>query len=107
MNRPMTAEELKDAVEHRDVLLHLRAVLATASGQHFIKYLFKNLDVGGVPELGLEGSLLMDRIGFLRSGQSVFKIVAEANADIAGQILAEIEKERYAELLSASENGPT
>ena len=107
MNRPMTDEERREAIEHRDMLLNLRALLATASGQHFIKYLFKNFDVGEVPELGLEGSLLMDRIGFLRSGKAIFKIVAEANAEIAGNLLAEIEKERYAELLSASENGPT
>lgn len=100
---PMTEEERRERLEHRDMLLHLRAVLATASGQHLIKYLFRNFEVGGVPELGLEGAFLMDRIGFLRAGQSIFRIVAEANADIAGHILAEIEKERHAEIDSINE----
>ena len=107
MSRSMTDEERKDAIEHRDVLLNLRAVLATASGQHFIKYLFKNFEVGGVPELGLEGAILMDKIGYLRSGQAIFKIVAEASPEIAGHILAEIEKERYVELYEISGIGST
>ena len=107
MSRSMTDEQRREAIEHRDVLLNLRAILATASGQHFISYLFKNFDVGVLPEMGLDGAILMDRLGFLRAGQSVFDLVSEANADIAAKLLAEIKRERYAELYSTSEIGST
>lgn len=95
-------EEVAEAIEHRDALLDIRAILATSSGRNFFKYLFKHLEVGELPQLGLEGSLLMDKLGFLRAGNSIFKLVAEADAQIAANILAMNEKERYAKLYSQS-----
>ena len=94
----MTQEEIKAAIEHRDVIDDIRAILATSSGQRFFKYLFKSFDVGHVPEMGLREDILMDRIGFLRAGHSIFKLAAEANADITGALLAQKERELYAAL---------
>jgi hypothetical protein len=99
----MTEEERQEAIEHRDVLLHIRAVLATKSGTELFKYLFKHFEVSQLPELGLEGNFLHDKLGFLRAGNSIFKLVAEANAQIAANLLAENEKERYAELYKQAE----
>lgn len=95
----MTNEELelKDRLEHREVLQNIQAVLATKAGKDFIKYLFRNFEVGELPVVGIEGSFLMDRLGFLRAGNSVFKIVSEANPEQAGLILAQIEKEKHAQ----------
>jgi hypothetical protein len=91
-------EELKERVEHRDALLAIQTIMTSEAGRHFIKYLFKNLDVGELPEFGLSGELLMDRLGFLRAGNSVFKLIAEANSEITGQIIGLIEKEKYAQI---------
>lgn len=95
-------EETREAIEHRDVLLDIRVILTTPSGKNFIKYLFKNLGAVELPELGLSGDILMDKLGFLRSGNAIFKLVSEANANEAGQILATIEKERYVTLQTES-----
>ena len=100
----MNEEEIKEAIEHRDVLLDIQAILATSSGKNFFKYLFKHLEVTELPPLGLEGSILMDKLGFLRAGNAIFKLVAEADAAAAGALVAQNEKDRYVELQSQSGN---
>lgn len=91
-------EEFKMRADHQRVLLDIKFVLSTMEGRNFISYLFKSFDVGELPPIGLNGDMLMDRLGFLRAGNSIFKIVSEAAPDTAGALLAEIEKERHAEL---------
>ena len=91
----ITNEELKERLKHRDALLDIQAVLVTKSGKAFIKYLFESFDVGELPPIGFSGDLLMDRLGFLRAGNAIFKIVAEANPEMAGIILGQIEREKY------------
>jgi len=94
----MTAEEISEAKEHRDMILDLRGVLNTQSGRNVFKYLFKHLEVAELPELGWTGELLSDKLGSLRAGQSIFKLVCEADAEMAGSLLAKVEKEKYARL---------
>ena len=101
----MTEEERREAIEHRDALLDIRAVLVTTSGRNFFKYLFKHLEVGEVPELGLEGNILHDKLGFLRAGNAIYKLTAEANAEIAGSLLAENEREKNAKLYAPFNDG--
>lgn len=105
MSNEMSQEEIKEAIEHRDVLMEIRAILATNSGKKFFKYLFKHLEVNELPPLGLEGSFLSDKLGYLRAGNSIFKLVAEANADIAGALLAQNEKDRYAQMYADAKIG--
>jgi hypothetical protein len=93
-----TKEELIERFEHRDALLNLRAVLATSQGQNLFKYLFKAFDVAQLPIEGLEGEALREALGFLRAGSSIFKLASEANPALAGALLAQVEKERYAKL---------
>lgn len=90
--------EIKERLEHRDVLLNIQAMLGTKPGREFVKYLFKSFEVGEMPMIGLSGDMLMDRLGFLRAGNSIFKIVAEANSEMAGTLLGQIEKEKYAQI---------
>lgn len=89
-------------IEHRDVLLDLRAVLASVSGKNVFKYLIKTLDVAELPEVGLTGELLIERVGSLRAGNSIFKLLSEANVEVAAALLAKVEKEKqdvlYAEI---------
>jgi hypothetical protein len=94
----MSEEDARAAIEHRDALLNVRAVLATSSGREFFKYLFKMFQVTELPDRGLEGPELFDTLGYLRAGNSVFKLVAEADAASAGNLLAQNEKERYAQI---------
>lgn len=91
------AEDLKERVRHRDTILDIQAILATKNGKNFIKYLFESFEVGSLPPRGLTGEVLMDMLGFLRAGNSVFKIVAEANPEVAALLLAQIEKEKHAQ----------
>lgn len=107
MSHEMTEEERREAIEHRDVLLAIRAILATSSGKVFFKYLFKQFEVAQLPEIGMEGTLLADKLGFLRAGRSIFELVSEADAEKAGQLLAENEKERYAKLYADAQIGTT
>lgn len=105
MSRQLSEEEIKEALEHREVLLDVQAVLATKSGRNFIKYLFKHLGVAELPELGLTGDILMDKLGFLRAGNSIFKLVAEANSEAAGLILAENERWKNAQIYADEREG--
>jgi hypothetical protein len=103
--RDLEEEMRKEAIEHRDMILDLRAVLATASGVKVFKYLFKHLGVAELPELGLTGELLMDKLGYLRAGNAVFKLVSEANMEVSGQIVSQIEKEKYEQIYSENYDG--
>lgn len=105
MSAPKTQEEVAAALKHRDVILNIRAILATKSGMEFFKYLFEVFGVTDLPELGLEGQLLFEQLGFLRAGKSIFKLVAEADFAIAGQLLAKTEKEKYDDIYKEFENG--
>lgn len=94
-NQAQINEEMKEQAEYQLVLMDIQSVLATKSGKNFVRYLFKNLDVGDFPPIGVDENYLRDRLGFLRAGNSVFKLVAQANPVDAGAILAQIEKEKY------------
>lgn len=96
---PEQRQELQDRKEHQEAKESVLAILSTNAGRRFIKYLFKNLDVGELPEQGLTDIFLHDRLGFLRSGQAVFKLVAEVDPKAAGMLMAEIEKEKYEKLV--------
>lgn len=99
----------KEAIEQRDAQLNLKAILATDPGRNFIKFLLVNFDVGELPEQGIEGVTLHETIGFLRAGQSIFQIVSQANRQIAGEILANIQGDKYDYQIQLSklENGPS
>ena len=97
--RTISHEEAMEIAEHQQMISAIQTVVQTKAGKDFVKYLLKSFDIGELPAVGTSGDFLMDRLGFLRAGQSVFKMIAEASPDIAGQIIAQIEKERYAQLL--------
>ena len=105
MKRELSPEELIEAKKHQQALEDIRAILSIKPGRSFIKYLFDSLDVGELPALGINGEFLHDRLGFLRAGNAIFKIVAEADQREAGLILAQLEKERYDTLYEESVNG--
>lgn len=86
--------ETKEMREHRELLSHVQTVMSTVSGRFFAKYLMKSFDVGEVPHRMCRGEELIDRTSFLRAGNSIYKLLMEANADLTGQLLATIEKEK-------------
>jgi hypothetical protein len=97
-NHRLTDEEVTEAYEHEDALLNLRSVLKSDPGRRFFKYLFKYFRVTDFPEVGLEGPLLHDLLGKMRAGRSIWELAAEADPHTAADLLAQIEKERYAKL---------
>lgn len=91
----LTQEEVSEAIEHRDVLLDIRAVIRTASGRRFFKYLVKNYSPIDPPPEGVEGFFLHEKLGMLRAFNELFKLVSEADPEIAAQLLTEDIKDRY------------
>lgn len=104
-----TQEEIQERIEHRDALLNIRAVIKTAHGRGFFKYLLKSYDPIDLPPVGLEGPLLYEMLGLRRTSIELFKLMSEADAESAGQLLAEITRERneklYREDASDGEGG--
>jgi hypothetical protein len=103
----LTQEEVSEAIEHRDALLDVRAVLKTATGRRFFKYLVKNYSPIDPPPEGVEGVFLHEKLGMLRAWNELFKLMAEADPETAAQLLAENIKERYAKLFSQNPNEPS
>lgn len=89
----------KMRAEHKRIVDNIALVLATPPGKVLAKYLIRELDVAKQPELGLEGTMLSDKIGFLRAGSSIFNIFAQANPEVTGALLAQIMKEEQDELI--------
>jgi hypothetical protein len=92
-------QAIKERAEHHAVLSSLQVVMSTKEGRHFVKYLLKSFDVTEPPPIGMQGELLHAHLGLLRAGNSVFKLVCQANPDIAGQLVAQVEKEKYEQIL--------
>jgi len=99
----MSLEQMKankEARRYAGVLKDISVVLGTPAGKGFVRYLLKELEVGELPAMGLPEEFLRDKLGFLRAGNSIFKMVAQANPEVTGALLAQIEKEKYEELIS-------
>jgi hypothetical protein len=90
--------ERKESIEHRDTLLAIAAILKTEQGQKLFRYLFKHLEVANLPERGLDNNTLQEYLGFLRAGNSIYKLACEAASEESSRILAKIERERYEHL---------
>lgn len=89
-------QDLRERIEHQEILKDLRAVLSHAYGKNFIRYLFKEFSVGDFPlTQGIDNGFLMESLGYFKAGNAIFKIVSEASPELAGQILAQIEKEKH------------
>lgn len=101
MSKVLTDEEIKELLEHRGVLRNFKIILSTPEGKSFVKYLLKSFDFGEQPAFGLEGTQLADRIGFLRAGSSIFKLACEADYEVTGKIVGEIEKEKYDTIMAS------
>lgn len=93
--RIASEEELKAALAHRKTIENIQSVLLTKPGRDFIKYLFDSFDVAELPAPGLTGEFLHDKLGSMRAGNALFKIVCEANFEVAAQLIAQLEKEKY------------
>ena len=94
----MTQEEVSERIEHRDALLDIRAIIKSAAGRRFFKYLLKNYDPIFLPPMGLEGPILYEGLGQRRAYIEFFNLVSEADAGAAAEILAENIRARNAEL---------
>lgn len=105
MSQSKTQEEISEALKHREVILHIRAILATQSGVKFFEYLFEVFGATELPEIGLEGQLLFEKMGFLRAGKSIFKLVSEADYKVAAMLLAKTEKDKADALYKEFEIG--
>lgn len=90
----VTDYEMQELMEHQQMLHDVVSILATHPGERFIKYLFKHFEVAELPDLGLREDLLFDKLGSLRPGRALFRLISEAEPRMAGIILATVEKEK-------------
>lgn len=88
-------KEIAERIEHRDTLLAIAAILKTKEGLQLFKYLFKNLEVTTLPYGALEGHALHESLGFLRAGNSIYKLACEADYLASATLIAQLEKERH------------
>lgn len=95
----LSEKERQERLEHQDVLLAIAAVIETKEGKKIFEYLFKNLEVGTLPPINLRGEELHEMLGFLRAGNSIYKLVCEAATESAASILSSLERKRYEELI--------
>lgn len=91
---PYTVKNHSD-IEHDMMLSNIKILIKQPTGRAFIKYLLKHFGVGELPPLNIDESFRQDMIGFLRAGESIFNICAQADSIETGLILAEIKKEKY------------
>jgi len=88
-------QERQEALEHRDVLLAIASIIKNAEGIKLFRYLFKYFNVAELPEQTMQGNVLHEYLGFLRAGNSIYKLVCEADSMIAASILSKLEREKY------------
>jgi len=96
--RILEERERKEAKEHQDVLIAIATLLKHREGIQLFRYMFKNFEVMTTPPLGMHGMDLHEYLGFLRAGNSIYKLACEADSESAASILAKLERDRYAEL---------
>lgn len=88
-------QALREKEEHERMLNNLRDILKTRAGKEFMHYLFDSFSVAEPAPAGLVGEPLHDHLGYLRAGNTIFKIASEADAVVAGQILANVMRGNY------------
>ena len=81
--------------EHETMLSNLKSILTRSEGKQFAKYLMKHFAVGEYPAPGIDKDLLLEIMGFSRAGESIFSILAQADPITTGQLMAEIQREKY------------
>lgn len=91
-------KERKEQIEHRDVLLAIASILKSNEGQTIFKYLFKNFEVAQTPPIEMQGNILHETLGFLRAGNSIYKLTCEADFEISALLLSKLERERYEQI---------
>ena len=91
---------LDDQKLSQDALGAVTKILKTEEGRILFTYLFKNLDVLCVPEQDMKGELLQEYLGFLRAGNSIFKLASSADSETSARILAQLERDRHADKLN-------
>lgn len=88
-------KERQQNLDHRDVLLAIASIIKTDEGRKLFSYLFDTLEVTNLPDQDLDGKLLFESLGFLRAGNSIYKLVCESASETAASIIAELERKRY------------
>lgn len=88
-------KQRRENIEERDVLLAIAALIKTPEGKKLFRYLFKNLEVLNLPDKGMNEHILHEYLGFLRAGNSIYKLACRAASETASDIMAKIERERH------------
>lgn len=94
-----TEKERQERLEHRDVLLSIAAIIKTPEGVKLFEYLFKHFEINVLPPRGLKVEDHHEYLGFLRAGNSIYKLGCEAASESIASILAKTERKRYEDKL--------
>lgn len=87
-------QELEESNKYEEVKKSIAVLLSSKHGRNFIEYLFENFMVGEAAPKGLNDRDLIDYTSMLRVGNSIYKLVLEAEPTLTGQLIATIEVRR-------------
>lgn len=85
-----TEEEIK----HRALLSSIQILLGFPAGKVFIKHLLDSFYFGKIVPVGLYNEQLLDYVGHQRAGVSIYQICMEAQPELTGKLLTEMQKEQ-------------
>lgn len=91
-------KEQREMLDHRKAIEAIATILKMDAGRKTFEYLLKHISPVQLPELGLEGALMHDRMGFCRAGRSIYDLAVQADFKIAAEIMAKVEKEKLDEI---------
>lgn len=83
-------QALNEIKEQSDAVNAIKELVKTKEGMLLFHYLVKILDVGELPD-HLEDA---ERLGFLRTGKTIYNLLAMADLGRASQIFADVQIEK-------------
>lgn len=95
LTRYYEEKERLEGVEERDALLSVAAVMKTKEGEKFFRYIFKSFEVLNLPPKEMKGEELIEYLGFLRAGESIYKLACQADFERTAVMMSKLERERY------------
>lgn len=87
--------ERRELLEHQQAISSINYILQSPEGKKFFKYLFKTLDVTGLPDIDIPPDKLQGDLGFLRAGRSIYQLACQADPETSALLLTNLEREKH------------
>lgn len=95
----MSFPEIKDEKTAK-VLTDIRRLMTVPEGRSFFRYLIEASGVAETPVIFPDEKMTYKYMGFLEFGNSVFKLLAQADPEVSAVLFTQIIKEKNEELFN-------